>query len=93
MHARMNKNWQDKHKPTFLSNLLPKNEDQTPLYFMKYGSSKLSLMEVGCELQFLSGRMKGYLYNKGHWRLDKAITSGNEIITGGLLTKTACRNS
>jgi hypothetical protein len=33
MHARMNKNWQDKHKPTFLSNLLPKNEDQTPLVF------------------------------------------------------------
>jgi hypothetical protein len=47
----MNKNWQEKHKPTFLINLLPKNEYQNlPLYFVKSGLSKSPPMEVGCEL-------------------------------------------
>jgi hypothetical protein len=74
----MNKSWQENHKPTFLSNLPPKNEDQNlPLYFVKSRPPKLPQMEVGCELQFLSERTKGYLYNKGHRRLDKAIVSGN----------------
>jgi hypothetical protein len=47
------------------------------LYFVKSGPPKSPPMEVGCELPFLSRRMKEYLYNKGHMSLDKATASGN----------------
>jgi hypothetical protein len=84
----MNKNCQEKHKPTFLINLLPKNEDQNlPLYFVKSGLSKSPPMEVGCELQYWSGRMNGYLYNKGHKRSDLATASVNTFSLVVLLTQ------
>jgi hypothetical protein len=38
----MNKNWQEKHKPTFLSNILPKNEDQHLLVFCEIWTSKIT---------------------------------------------------
>jgi hypothetical protein len=39
----MNQNWQEKHKPTFINNLLPKNEDQNlPLVFCEIWTSEIA---------------------------------------------------
>jgi hypothetical protein len=84
----MNKNWQEKYNPTFLSILLPKMKIKTsPLYFVKSRPTKSPPMEVGCELQFLSESTKEYLYNKGHKRLDNTTGSGNLFPLVVFLTK------
>jgi hypothetical protein len=54
----------------FLATFFEKMKIDTSLYFVKSEPPKSPPMEVGCELQLLSRRMKGYLYNKGHRQLD-----------------------
>jgi hypothetical protein len=62
------KNWQEENNPSFLSNLLPKNEEKTfALVFREILNSKIAsnwrwLREI---VMFV-----GEVYQKHHWRFD-----------------------
>jgi hypothetical protein len=80
-------------KTNFFRNLLPKNEDQNlPLYFVKFGPLKSPPMEVGCELQLLSGEDEGVFILSRSLTIVLRNCQWNTISTGGSLNTTANEN-